>query len=46
MFGGEIEMIPERKGNRMDAKVISDKTKALGWSASKSIQDYIKEIKL
>ena len=45
-FKRPIKMIPERKGNRMDAKVISDKTKALGWSASKSIQDYIKEIKL
>jgi UDP-glucose 4-epimerase len=41
MFGGEIEMLDERKGNRMTADVISDKTKALGWKPTKSIKDYI-----
>lgn len=41
MFGGKIEMLPERKGNRMTADVITDKTKALGWKATYSIKDYI-----
>ncbi len=45
MFGGEIVMLPERKGNRMVSDVVTDKTKALGWRATKSIKDYIEEIK-
>jgi UDP-glucose 4-epimerase len=44
MFGGKIEMIPERRGNRMTADVISHKTKALGWSAKERVEDYIKEV--
>ena len=43
MFGGEIEMLPERKGNRMTAEVMTSKTEALGWSAKRKINDYIKE---
>ena len=45
MFGGEIEMLPERKGNRMVADVISAKTEALGWSPKRRISDYIEELK-
>lgn len=46
MFGGEVIMLPERKGNRMTADVVTAKTEALGWKATKSISDYIrKEIK-
>ena len=43
MFGGEVEMLPERKGNRMSADVVTSKTEALGWSAKRTINDYIKE---
>ncbi|HFB66172.1 MAG TPA: NAD-dependent epimerase/dehydratase family protein [Aeromonadales bacterium] len=43
MFGGEINMLPERKGNRMSADVVTAKTEALGWKATKSIKDYINE---
>ena len=42
MFGGKIEMLPERKGNRMTADLVTAKTEALGWKANKSIKDYIK----
>jgi UDP-glucose 4-epimerase len=45
MFGGEIKMLPERKGNRMTADVMIDKTKALGWSPKRNLADYIKNIK-
>ena len=45
MFGGEIEMLPERKGNRMVADVISAKTEALGWSPKRRIHDYIEDLK-
>ena len=45
MFGGKINMLPERKGNRMVADVISAKTEALGWSPKRKIKDYIEDIK-
>ncbi len=43
MFGinTKIEMLPARKGNRMSAKVITDRTRALGWSSRKNLKDYI-----
>jgi len=43
MYEGKIEMLPERRGNRMTAEVISDKTKALGWSPKRKLVDYIEE---
>jgi len=43
MFGGKVIMLPERKGNRMTADVVTSKTEALGWKATKSINDYIRE---
>ena len=46
MFGGEIQMIPERKGNRMTADVVTHKTEALGWRPTRIIQDYIDEFKI
>jgi UDP-glucose 4-epimerase len=45
MFGGEIEMVPERRGNRMTAEVITEKTKALGWLPEKNLEDYINQCK-
>lgn len=44
MFKAKIEMIPERKGNRMDAKVISDRTKSLGWNPRFSLKDFIDDL--
>lgn len=43
MFGGEIQMLPERKGNRMVADVMSAKTEALGWKPKRSIKEYIED---
>ena len=45
MFGGKIEMLPERKGNRMTADVISAKTEALGWKPTRTIGTYIEEMR-
>lgn len=45
MFGGEIKMLPERRGNRMGAEVMTEKTKALGWVANKKLSDYIDNYK-
>lgn len=45
LFGGRIQMLPERKGNRMMADVISDKTKVLGWSSKRKLTDYIQVLR-
>jgi len=45
MFGGDIEMLPERNGNRMGADVFTNKTEELGWSAKKDIRKYIEILK-
>tara|TARA_B110000967_G_C18798561_1_gene517173 strand:- start:143 stop:1003 length:861 start_codon:yes stop_codon:yes gene_type:complete len=45
LFGGEIHMLPERKGNRMTADVVTNKTQALGWSPKRNLADYIENIK-
>ena len=45
MFGGDIQMLPERRGNRMAADVVCTNTMKLGWNASRKIKDYIAEKK-
>ena len=45
LFEGEIIMLPERKGNRHSAEVITEKTIKLGWKPQKSIKKYIKNLK-
>lgn len=45
MFGGEIEILPPRRGNRMEAKVLSEKTRALGWSPKYNLKDYIDSLR-
>lgn len=45
MFGGKIEMLPERPGNRMDSRV--DRRRAemeLGWKPMYNLPDYIQTI--
>jgi UDP-glucose 4-epimerase len=39
---GKVIMLSERRGNRMNAEVVTDKTKALGWKSNKHLRDYIK----
>lgn len=45
MFGGEVIMMPERKGNRIHGGVDNAQTKALGWEAKRDLPTYIQEIK-
>ena len=45
MFGGKIELLPKRRGNRMTADLVIDKTQALGWNPRHSIKDYIEELR-
>ena len=44
LFGGKIEMLPERKGNRMTAEVVTQKTEELGWKAQKHIKKFISSL--
>ena len=46
LFGGKINMISERRGNRMTAELITDKTIALGWEPKWKLENYIKDLKL
>tara|TARA_B100000427_G_C15511668_1_gene596483 strand:+ start:20 stop:892 length:873 start_codon:yes stop_codon:yes gene_type:complete len=46
LFGGKIVYIPERKGNRMDTDLVTDKSRQLGWKPRKKIKDYITSLKL
>lgn len=46
LFGGEIEYLPARKGNRMSAPVVTDKTKALGWCPEISLCEYVQVLRL
>lgn len=45
MFGGDIEMLPPRRGNRNSAPLFVDKTKKLGWTAKWNLAEYIKGLK-
>lgn len=45
LFSSNIVLLPPRIGNRMDAKLITTKTKGLGWKAEGDLVDYIKKIK-
>jgi UDP-glucose 4-epimerase len=44
MFGGKIEMLPEREGNRMGSSVETSKSKLIGWKPQGSIENYIREV--
>jgi len=44
MFGSDVEMLPERKGNRMTAEVVTLKTEELGWTPKFSVVNYIRDI--
>ncbi len=41
----KIIMLPGRRGNRMSAEVVTDKTKALGWKCKYKLEDYIKKLR-
>lgn len=42
MIGLTPQMMPEVKGNRSDAPVMSENTIALGWNAKRNLKEYIK----
>ena len=46
LFGGEILLMPERKGNRMLSIADTKRTEALGWSPTHTLPEYISEVKV
>ena len=44
MFGGIVETIPERPGNRMSGPLVTEKILELGWSPKTELTDYINEL--
>jgi len=47
MFGGEIQMLPERPGNRIDSHVDTSRAeKEFGWKCEHSLADYIESLKI
>ncbi len=46
IFGGKVEMLPERQGNRVTSSLdLSRSRDELGWRAEKSIKNYIQEFR-
>lgn len=45
MFSGDIEMLPERAGNRSAGPVVTTKTRELGWIPKRNLKDYIVALK-
>lgn len=43
MFTKDIIMLPERQGNRMSTELHTDKSQALGWKATRSLENYIQD---
>ena len=41
MIGLQPEFLPETKGNRLGAQVVSEKTRELGWIPQHNLKDYI-----
>ena len=46
LFGGEIQMLPERKGDRNYSKIDPTKMKGLGWSPTIDVKDHIARVKM
>ncbi|OGG72679.1 hypothetical protein A3A38_00390 [Candidatus Kaiserbacteria bacterium RIFCSPLOWO2_01_FULL_53_17] len=43
LFGTDVLMMPERAGNRMQSALDATKSYALGWSAKRPVEEYIRE---
>ncbi len=43
LFGTEVLMLPERRGNRMQSGLDTSKSRALGWKTKRSLKEYIEE---
>jgi UDP-glucose 4-epimerase len=41
MFGGRVQMIPSRRGNRMESALDDTKSRAIGWAPKRTLTEYI-----
>jgi|SRR3989339_527234 len=46
LFKKEVLMLPERQGNRVQAVVDTEKTRALGWAPQRSLKENISQFRL
>lgn len=46
LFGGDIVMKPEVAGNRMDSDIDTSKAELLGWTCTKHLPDYIRDLSI
>jgi UDP-glucose 4-epimerase len=44
LFGGEVRMVPSRRGNRMESALDTTKSRALGWEPKQRLADYIRSV--
>jgi len=44
MFGGKVEMLPPRAGNRMESAIDTSKIRDLGWSPKHDLEDHVKKM--
>lgn len=45
LFGGKVQFLPERNGNRMGAEVHNEKIKKLGWKQEHKLEEYIQSLR-
>jgi len=45
LFGGEIEHVPERRGNRLSGMLVTQKTRELGWSPKVELEEYVNQLR-
>lgn len=45
LFGGEIELIPKRTGERERGRADASKARALGWEPRHTLQEYVAEVR-
>ena len=45
MFGGKVEWIGERKGNRKFSELRTDKVQQLGWRQQEKLIDYVEQLR-
>lgn len=43
LFGGEVIMLPERRGNRLQSPVDSTKLRGLGWQPRRSLEEHVQD---
>jgi UDP-glucose 4-epimerase len=45
MFGGQVQMLPEREGNRTASSLDASEIRSLGWRPRRTLASYIEQIK-